>query len=144
MNKIIRKLLLVTFPTVGLEELMEVVGATPNPELACEILCGLYSAPDLGKAVRIHKDKSVVTLVSFDKWANTNYQVTYEYQEPVTKSAYFPKGTLKSEVTMETFDKLKVSSSSSDTYYSIPTGEARKTTSTMSVEQWIEQGEVQN
>lgn len=38
MNKIMQKLLEVTYPAINTESLLEIVGATPNPEIATEIL----------------------------------------------------------------------------------------------------------
>ena len=38
MNKIMQKLLELTYPTLNVEGLMEIVNATPNPEIATEML----------------------------------------------------------------------------------------------------------
>jgi len=135
MNKIINKLLSVTFPNVNVEALMEVVGSTPNPEVACEILCGLYVKPTLPKFVISRRAEGVLQFISFDKW---NSLITYSYQRPETKSAYFPKGTKKADVNMANFDELKTNSSGDKEYFSIETGVIETRTSTLNLKDWME------
>ena len=127
-----QKLLELTYPTLNVEGLMEIVNATPNPEIATEMLCGLYVEPTI-----IHKmvvSEGILTFMSFDKWNN---RVNYSYLQKDTKSTYFPKGTKVSDVTMENFDRLKVSSSHEEAVYlNIPTGTVSKRTSYTSLEGW--------
>jgi len=134
MNKIMQKLLEVTYPAINTESLLEIVGATPNPEIATEILCGLYVEPTIVHKMVMSEREGVLTFMSFDKWNN---HVNYSYLQKDTKSTYFPKGTKVSDVTMENFDSLKVSSSSVDAVYlNIPTGTVSKRTSYTSLEGW--------
>mgnify|MGYP000561855241 FL=1 len=134
MNKIMQKLLEVTYPAINTESLLEIVGATPNPEIATEILCGLYVEPAIEHKMVVSEREGVLTFMSFDKWNN---RVNYSYLQKDTKSTYFPKGTKVSDVTMENFDSLKVSSSSVDAVYlNIPTGTVSKRTSYTSLEGW--------
>jgi len=134
MNKIMQKLLEVTYPAINTESLLEIVGATPNPEIATEILCGLYVEPTIVHKMVMSEREGVLTFMSFDKWNN---RVNYSYLQKDTKTSYFPKGTKVSDVTMENFDSLKVSSSSVDAVYlNIPTGTVSKRTSYTSLEGW--------
>jgi hypothetical protein len=134
MNKIMQKLLEVTYPAINTESLLEIVGATPNPEIATEILCGLYVEPAIEHKMVVSEREGVLTFMSFDKWNN---RVNYSYLQKDTKTSYFPKGTKVSDVTMENFDSLKVSSSSVDAVYlNIPTGTVSKRTSYTSLEGW--------
>lgn len=129
-----QKLLEVTYPAINTESLLEIVGATPNPEIATEILCGLYVEPAIEHKMVVSEREGVLTFMSFDKWNN---RVNYSYLQKDTKSTYFPKGTKVSDVTMENFDSLKVSSSSVDAVYlNIPTGTVSKRTSYTSLEGW--------
>ena len=129
-----QKLLEVTYPAINTESLLEIVGATPNPEIATEILCGLYVEPTIVHKMVVSEREGVLTFMSFDKWNN---RVNYSYLQKDTKSTYFPKGTKVSDVTMENFDSLKVSSSSVDAVYlNIPTGTVSKRTSYTSLEGW--------
>lgn len=134
MNKIMQKLLEVTYPAINTESLLEIVGATPNPEIATEILCGLYVEPTIVHKMVMSEREGVLTFMSFDKWNN---RVNYSYLQKDTKSTYFPKGTKVSDVTMENFDRLKVSSSHEEAVYlNIPTGTVSKRTSYTSLEGW--------
>ena len=129
-----QKLLEVTYPAINTESLLEIVGATPNPEIATEILCGLYVEPAIEHKMVVSEREGVLTFMSFDKWNN---RVNYSYLQKDTKSTYFPKGTKVSDVTMDNFDSLKVSSSSVDAVYlNIPTGTVSKRTSYTSLEGW--------
>ena len=129
-----QKLLEVTYPAINTESLLEIVGATPNPEIATEILCGLYVEPAIEHKMVVSEREGVLTFMSFDKWNN---RVNYSYLQKDTKSTYFPKGTKVSDVTMENYDSLKVSSSSVDAVYlNIPTGTVSKRTSYTSLEGW--------
>lgn len=129
-----QKLLEVTYPAINTESLLEIVGATPNPEIATEILCGLYVEPAIEHKMVVSEREGVLTFMSFDKWNN---RVNYSYLQKDTKSTYFPKGTKVSDVTMENFDSLKVSSSSVDAVYlNIPTGTVSTRTSYTSLEGW--------
>lgn len=135
MNKIIQQLLSKTFPTVDITSLMEIVNATPNAELATEILCGLYITPEFGASTRTHKDRGTIEFKSYNKWKN---EVLYTYQEPITKNAYFPKGTDRETITLDNFDTLKVQYSSDTINYSIKTGEFRTAEYTFSLESWLQ------
>lgn len=129
-----QKLLEVTYPAINTESLLEIVGATPNPEIATEILCGLYVEPTIIHKMVVSEREGVLTFMSFDKWNN---RVNYSYLQKDTKTSYFPKGTKVSDVTMENFDSLKVSSSHEDAVYlNIPTGTVSKRTSYTSLEGW--------
>ncbi|NBP00872.1 MAG: hypothetical protein EBU90_12200 [Proteobacteria bacterium] len=134
--KIIAELLKMKFPTVDINSLMEIISATPNPEIATEIMCGIYSEPTVGSHTRVmHKDRGLCIFISYDKWSN---EITYSYEQQETKGAYFPKGTLKEEVTMENFNSLKVSSSGDSVWYHIPTGNMLQHKGTMCFASWME------
>lgn len=134
--KIIQELLKMKFPSVDTNSLMEIISATPNPEVATEIMCGIYVEPNVGSHTRVqHKNYGVCTFVSYDKW---NCYINYSYESEVTKGGYFPKETEKEDITMENFDKLKVSSSADSVWLIIPTGKMMTNTGTMPFVSWME------
>lgn len=134
--KIIHELLKMKFPNVDTNSLIEIISATPNPEVATEIMCGIYVEPNVGSHTRVqHKNYGVCTFVSYDKW---NCCINYSYKSEVTKGGYFPKGTNKEDITMENFNSLKVSSSADSVWLSIPTGEMMTNTGTMPFVPWME------
>jgi hypothetical protein len=134
--KIIQELLKMKFPTVDINNLMEIIAATPNPEIATEIMCGIYIEPNIGSHTRVqHRDRGICTFISYDKW---NDELKYEYQQQETKGAYFPKGTLKEDINMENFNSLKVSSSNDSVWYHIPTGNMIQQKGSTSFSSWME------
>lgn len=134
--KIIQALLEIKFPNANIDAIMEILAATPNMELATEILCGLYVEKSVKGHVRVqHKDRGVLTFVSYNKWDNN---ISYSYVETLSQGAYFPKGTKKEDVTIETLESMKCSSNTSDcVYLYIPTGKTAERKSTMLFEEWM-------
>jgi hypothetical protein len=105
MNKIIAKLLEVSYPGIDTTVLMEIVGVTPNPELAAEMLCGLYEEQTVKhQKVKGSSSEGILTFLRYDKWTD---RVHYSYQREETKNAYFPKSVSQEELTLENFDSLK-------------------------------------
>lgn len=136
MNKVTALLLSMKFPTLNTSDLMEVINATPNPVIATEIMCGIYEQPIFTE----HQEKKdaeygVLTFKSFNKWSQ---KVDYSYVRNITKSGYFPKGTNKSDVTIENFKSLEVPYSSGNCeHLSIPTEETENRTSSMDLDNWM-------
>jgi hypothetical protein len=136
MNKIIQKLLKLTYPQLDVDSIMEVVSATPNAELATEILCGLYVEPEIAFTRVMDKTEGVCVFNSYNKWDD---KIQYSYNRIETRSAYFPKGTKIADITMENFDSLKCGSSTPEcVYLNIPTGVIKPSTSYMSYSKWVD------
>jgi hypothetical protein len=134
--KIIQELLKMKFPTVDINSLMEIISATPNPEIATEIMCGIYVEPIVGSHTRVqHKNRGVCTFISYDKWTNN---LVYSYQEETNDGGYYPKGTVKTDLTLENYKSLKVSSSGDSVWLTIPTGEIRTLKGSTIFQEWME------
>jgi hypothetical protein len=132
--KVIKALLELKFPGTNVEAIMDVISATPNPELATEILCGLYEEKVVENTRVQHKNEGVLTFVSYDKWSD---RIRYSYEEVQTKGGYFPKGTKKEDISLETFESMNCRSSTPDCeYIYIPTGVIANEKSYMSFESW--------
>jgi hypothetical protein len=71
------------FPKENIESIMEVIGATPNPEVATQILLGIYVEPVVQESA-IKGDNACV-FKSYDKWSNT---VNYTYLVNDSKHIY--------------------------------------------------------
>lgn len=79
MNAIFAAALSSKFDSKHINRLLEVVNATPNPELAMNILLGTseeVSVPVTGP-VEVYPNEQEKTLVAYDKWQN---RVEYKYQ----------------------------------------------------------------
>jgi hypothetical protein len=147
MNNIISKLIAVTFPSANIEHLMEVINATPNPIIATEILCGIYQEPVIPTKVLTREYKGSeareCTFKSFDKWLDA---VTYTYSKEKILSGYFPKGTLKEDITIDNFQALKEewkSVSAEQVCIKVSTGEFVQSVDSCSLERWMSYDVVQ-
>jgi hypothetical protein len=136
MNKIIEVALTGKFGTEAVTSLMEVIGATPNPEMATEILLGVYVQPEIPNAV-VNAKGLEKTLVSVDYWTNTVY---YSYEEEVRKHIYVHVDTDTSLITLENYKEYMINySDANSTAFSFSTGEFRQTNSQCSIQDWLSQ-----
>lgn len=135
MEKIIAKLLEVSYPGINTSVLLEIVQATPSPQVATEMLCGLYSYPEIvNKRVMSSDSKTIYTFKRYNKWKD---EVFYSYERKATKSAYFPKSINEKDVTIETFDSLKCSYKEGETHtLYIPTGKMEELEGSISLSSW--------
>lgn len=117
MQKLIKIILENKFPDTNIEQLQEIINATPNPIVATEILCGVYEEPECviqSSNNRLSGVKDTVrTFVSYDKWAQeikyryTHQETTYAFvaekkdvytKEDIIKEYYdFPNGAERRE-----------------------------------------------
>ena len=90
MNKLSRLLLEKSIVGVDINALVEILDATPNPEMAVEIVLGVYEAPEVSETPMydMGKQKDFVRMLSYDKWSD---QVLYEYRNKKTKQVYVKK-----------------------------------------------------
>lgn len=135
MTKIIEKLLTVIFPTVDVNNLLEIINATPNPEIATEIICGLYVEPSLPQKVQ-DKETRELTFKLYNKW---NGKIEYTYKKDKVLSAYFPKNTVKEDITLENFHIRKVDWNSNKELITITvkTGESITDTASCNSSTWL-------
>jgi hypothetical protein len=136
MNKIIEVALKGRFGTDDLTNLMEVITATPNPEMATEILLGVYVRPEIPNVV-VTDQGLEKTVVSVDYW--TNY-VTYSYKEEVRKQFYIDKDTDTSLITLDNYkDYEKRYDDDNIRSFYLPTGEIKQRQSSCSFSDWLSQ-----
>jgi hypothetical protein len=136
MNKIIEVALASKFGVDALTELMEVVTVTPNPEMATEILLGVYEKPEVPEAVVSHQGLEK-TLVSVDFWHN---RVTYTYMEEVRKHMYVDKNLDTSLITLENYEEYtKKWEEGTTTSFYLNTGEIKQKENTCDIHEWLSQ-----
>jgi hypothetical protein len=93
MEKIIKALLEAKFPTLAIDQLMEVINATSNKSVATELLCGLYEMPEIPEYPAKHfadkmKNQINIKFLRFDKFTE---QVHYTYNAIPFKEAWVSK-----------------------------------------------------
>ena len=125
------------FGTESVDKIMEVVGATPNPEMATEILLGIYEEPKLESVVIYNRAKGkeqIRTLTSVDFWRN---EVQYMYNSERMKYIYIHKDMDRSLITLENYkDYMLEYADDNAVSYHLPTGEIETTTSSCSISDW--------
>lgn len=133
MNKIIEVALTGKFGAEEVTNLMEVIGATPNPEMATEILLGVYTQPKL-ESVVMDSRGCIRTINSINYWAGN---VHYCYSEEITKHIYVDKDFDTSVITPENYKDYSVDYNKDNiTSFTVRTGEFRDKTSSCSFAEW--------
>lgn len=117
---------------IMIDNVLEVIHATPNPNVATAILLGIYEEPEVPATSSYELNASFDW---YDKWAD-KVNFSYDYQEKV--SGYIPKEIATAgSITFEEFEKYKQQSSDGATWISIPTGIAKRKVSTCSLKSWM-------
>jgi len=132
MNNLEKRLLELTFPTVNTEALMEIIVATPNPRVATEILCGVYTDPIVSKE-KISRDDVMRTFVMYDKWLD---QINYSYLQEKTVYEYFPNSVDRDTITLDNYLALRTSYGDNTYRHAIKTGVMEKRGDWTSVADW--------
>lgn len=133
MSKIIAVALTGKFGAEAVTNLMEVIGATCNPEMAAEILLGVYEKPEIPNTIVENNVKK--TVVSIDYWQAT---VTYSYEEEVRKHLYVEDSLDTSVITLENWKQFDNAYGKSNikSFY-LPTGEIKTKQSHTSIGDWL-------
>ena len=133
MNKIEKKLIELTFPTVNIDSIMEIIVATPNARVATEILCGIYIEPVFIKD-KLSPSGVARTFAFYDKW---NDQVQYSYLQEEIKYEYFPKTVDKETINAENYKSLACGYNDNDAYrHGVKTGVMETRADWCSVRDW--------
>ena len=132
MNNLERKLIELTFPTVNVDSLMEIIVATPNATVATEILCGIYVEPVFIQD-KLSPNGVARTFMSYDKW---NEQVQYSYLQEEVKYEYFPKSIDKDTITAENYKSLACGYNDDAVRHGVKTGVIETRTDWCSVKDW--------
>lgn len=92
-NSIITIALSTKFTPEQIEGVLEIVNATPNPEVAVAVLLGIYVKPELpktpGNLSRFSEDKRDITFVSYDKYDD---HIGYTYKTMKMKKGWIENG----------------------------------------------------
>jgi len=97
------------FPKENIESIMEVVLATPNPDVALSILLDIYEEPIVQETAVIAEKNC--TLISYNKWDN---KVKYSYETPDTKHIYVQKDIDTTLITEDNYEEFKCNISKND------------------------------
>jgi hypothetical protein len=133
MNKIIEVALTSKFGADAVTNLMEVIGATCNPEMATEILLGVYEKPEIPNTIFENGTKK--TVVSVDYWDGN---VRYAYEEKVTKHIYVDTNLDTSILTLENYLEYEKQYEDADRKsFRLLTGETKTMQANTSITNWL-------
>jgi len=136
MNKIIEVALTGKFGAETVPSLMEVIGVTPNPEMATEILLGIYEQPKIPSTV-VNEQGLEKTATHIDYWG---MRVSYSYQEEVRKHIYVDQDCDTSVITLENYNEFERDYGSGNIKsFRIPTGEIRTRQDSCEFGNWLAQ-----
>jgi hypothetical protein len=136
MNKIIEVALTGKFGAETVPSLMEVINITPNPEMATEILLGIYEQPKIPSTV-VNEQGLEKTVVHIDYWG---MRVTYSYQEEVRQHIYVDQDCDTSVITLENYKEFERDYGSGNIKsFRIPTGEIRTRQDSCEFGDWLAQ-----
>lgn len=86
-----------------IDRLVEIVEATPNPELALDMLAGEYATPTFPKTTT--SDKGVVrTFLSYNPW---NDRISYSFEQQKKVQIYLKDGVNPEDVTPENYKEMQ-------------------------------------
>lgn len=132
-NIVQRAALSTVFDKENIDNVLEVVNGTKNPELAIIILLGQYEEPEYHEKV-LTSSGVLATAISYDKWRD---EIAYSYEENEQLYGYFPEGTKKEDVTLDNYEQLLLPSRTSncvELYYR--SKKMVKRTSTLTLSTW--------
>jgi hypothetical protein len=134
MTTIQKALMTQFYPAIDIALMEEIVDATPNCEVATEILCGIYVEPDVPTIINDGTRECI--LISYDKWTKT---VRYHYFTPKKIGVYFPKSVKEETITEENYKSLQASGNARDDAYHhwVVTSEMEKNTTGMDLDKWM-------
>ena len=127
------------FGTESVDKIMEVIGATQNPEMATEILLGIYEQPKIPNAV-VNAQGLVKTAVHIDYWG---HKVTYSYEEETRKHMYVDKDADTSLITLDNYQEYERDYGSDNiTSFYFATGKMTSRQSSCDFGDWLSQDEL--
>jgi hypothetical protein len=133
MKNIAQALIKAKFPNLESTAVLEIAEKTGNPELAIELLCGLYTPPEVASFAMLNNVQC--TAKRYDKWEDKVY---YEYLKEKVVNIYIPKGMNHALITPETYEEYRVkwSNDGSVENIDVKTGLLELTESYCNLEKW--------
>ena len=120
MTNIQKALLSTVYPDLDIVLLQDIIDATPDPEMATEVLCGIYLEPKIPEVVldkTSFASPTECTFISFNKWTK---EITYRHHLMDYMRGFFKNEVDKDVINHENFDELKSPDNAPGTYvYSV-------------------------
>jgi hypothetical protein len=102
MEKLIQFALATKFGEDNVNFIMQVITATPSPEVATEILLGLYERPEIDRTDEVlHYAGDDKTNIRYSMYDDFTKEVHFSYQRIIKSSAWFEKNPSGVVITSE-------------------------------------------
>lgn len=105
MNTVLEIALSTRYSAMQIPALVEIIYATGNPEVASELILGIYKEPTISEHSVINNN-----FCTFDSYNKFTDEVTYTYTKPKVKEVYVSKDVNPEDVTLENFKDHTVQS----------------------------------
>ena len=137
-NKVLRIALLSLFAKDTINNILDVVSATPNPELATEIILGLYEEPEFYKsAIKLKLSSGDPIEAVFDKYDKWEDRVHYTYMKQKIKNICINKDTDVSVITAENYKEFVDNGAIEYKYHNVVFDEMEKCEARCSLDTWL-------
>jgi hypothetical protein len=134
-SKVYKAALESKYRTVSVDDLLTVIYATSNAEIAMELMLGIYKHPELETDVISPNSGNKLTLTHYDMFERT---VSYSFEENKRIHIYLEKCVIQAKITHENYLDYKQEYSSSkdltSMYVSLP--EMEKKNDSMDLYAW--------
>jgi hypothetical protein len=90
----------------NVDNILQIIYSTSNPEIAMELLLNIYEHPVIEQNVINSSDSKKLSFISYDMF---NKRVRYSYETNKSVGIYVKKGTNTDEITHENYQDYKTS-----------------------------------
>jgi len=131
-SKVFKAALECKYHGMSVDNLLRVIYATPNPEVAMELMLGIHEEPVINQVV-VDSNNRKLTFISFNAFEG---QVTYSYQQNKSVHIYVSKDVNVAEITSENYQEYKKSWGDNTTGHNVTLPEMETVHSTMTLSAW--------
>ncbi len=132
-SKVYKAALESTYHGASVENLLKVIYATPNPEVAMELMLNIYEEPVIKQCVIHDTNGNKLNFVSFNAFEK---EVSYNYQQNKKISIYVDKDVDTSEITCDNYQDYRKSWSDNTKTHYVTLPEMETVHSSMSLSSW--------
>jgi hypothetical protein len=132
-SKVYKAALESTYHGASVENLLKVIYATANPEVAMELMLNIYEEPVIEQSVIHDTNGNKLNFVSFNAFER---EVSYNYQQNKKISIYVDKDVDTSEITCDNYQDYKKSWNDNTKTHYVTLPEMETTHSSMSLSSW--------
>jgi hypothetical protein len=131
-SKVFKAALECKYHGMSVDNLLRVIYATPNPEVAMELMLGIHEEPVINQVV-VDSNNRKLTFISFNTFGR---EVNYSYEQNKSVHIYVSKDVNVAEITSENYQEYKKSWGDNTTGHNVIFPEMEELQSTMTLSAW--------